>query len=84
MIGPILHQEMLLGGRRYRLHVLRWIYAGWLVLQRSRVGAVQHQRQRAPTEEVAVDLHFRQGVAKLADCGARGVVDEHLLRSRLR
>jgi ABC-type transport system involved in multi-copper enzyme maturation permease subunit len=33
MIGPILHQEMLLGGRRYRLHVLRWIYAGWLVLQ---------------------------------------------------
>jgi ABC-type transport system involved in multi-copper enzyme maturation permease subunit len=24
---------MLLGGRRYRLHALRWIYAGWLILQ---------------------------------------------------
>ncbi len=33
MVGPILHQEMLLGGRRYRLHLLRWVYAGWLVLQ---------------------------------------------------
>jgi ABC-type transport system involved in multi-copper enzyme maturation permease subunit len=33
MIGPVLHQEMLLGGRRYRLHLLRWIYGGWLVLQ---------------------------------------------------
>jgi ABC-type Na+ efflux pump permease subunit len=33
MLGPILHQEMLLGGRRTRLHVFRWVYAGWLVLQ---------------------------------------------------
>jgi ABC-type Na+ efflux pump permease subunit len=33
MLGPILHQEMLLGSRRYRLHLLRWVYAGWLVLQ---------------------------------------------------
>ena len=33
MIGPVLHQEMLLGGRRYRLHLLRWLYAGWLVFQ---------------------------------------------------
>jgi ABC-type transport system involved in multi-copper enzyme maturation permease subunit len=31
MVGPVLHLEMLLGGRRNRLHVLRWIYAGWLV-----------------------------------------------------
>jgi ABC-type Na+ efflux pump permease subunit len=28
-----MHQEMLLGSRRNRLHVLRWIYGGWLVLQ---------------------------------------------------
>jgi ABC-type transport system involved in multi-copper enzyme maturation permease subunit len=33
MVGPILHQEMLLGSRRYRLHLLRWVYAGWLVFQ---------------------------------------------------
>jgi ABC-type Na+ efflux pump permease subunit len=33
MLGPILHQEMLLGSRRYRLHLLRWVYAGWLVFQ---------------------------------------------------
>jgi ABC-type transport system involved in multi-copper enzyme maturation permease subunit len=33
MIGPVLHQEMLLGGRRNRLHVFRWAYAGWLVVQ---------------------------------------------------
>src|SRR5436190_24388414 len=32
MLGPVLHQELLLGGRRNRLHVFRWIYAGWLVL----------------------------------------------------
>jgi ABC-type transport system involved in multi-copper enzyme maturation permease subunit len=33
MVGPVLYQELLLGGRRNRLHVLRWIYAGWLVVQ---------------------------------------------------
>jgi ABC-type transport system involved in multi-copper enzyme maturation permease subunit len=33
MAGPILHQELLLGSRRNRLHLLRWVYAGWLVLQ---------------------------------------------------
>jgi ABC-type transport system involved in multi-copper enzyme maturation permease subunit len=32
MIAPILHQELLLGGRRNRLHYLRWLYAGWLVV----------------------------------------------------
>jgi ABC-type transport system involved in multi-copper enzyme maturation permease subunit len=32
MVGAVLHQEMLLGGRRNRLHVFRWLYAGWLVL----------------------------------------------------
>jgi ABC-type transport system involved in multi-copper enzyme maturation permease subunit len=32
MIAPVLHQEMLLGGRRNQLHVFRWVYAGWLVL----------------------------------------------------
>jgi ABC-type transport system involved in multi-copper enzyme maturation permease subunit len=33
MIGPVWHQEMLLGGRRNRLHVFRWVYAGWLIVQ---------------------------------------------------
>lgn len=33
MVGTIVRQEMLLGGRRFRLHVLRWVYAGWLILQ---------------------------------------------------
>jgi ABC-type transport system involved in multi-copper enzyme maturation permease subunit len=32
MIGPVLHQEMLLGSRRNKLHILRWVYAGWLVV----------------------------------------------------
>jgi ABC-type transport system involved in multi-copper enzyme maturation permease subunit len=32
MIGPVLHQELLLGSRRNKLHILRWIYAGWLVI----------------------------------------------------
>jgi ABC-type transport system involved in multi-copper enzyme maturation permease subunit len=33
MLGPIFYQEMMLGGRRNQLHVFRWIYAGWLVVQ---------------------------------------------------
>ena len=33
MLGPVFNQEMLLGGRRNKLHVFRWIYAGWLVVQ---------------------------------------------------
>jgi ABC-type Na+ efflux pump permease subunit len=32
MVGPVLFQEMLLGGRRNQLHVFRWFYAAWLVL----------------------------------------------------
>ncbi|MFO0877382.1 MAG: ABC transporter permease subunit [Gemmataceae bacterium] len=32
MIGGVMHQELLLGGRRNRIHVFRWLYAGWLVL----------------------------------------------------
>src|SRR5262245_10964695 len=32
MLGPIFHLEMTLGGRRRRLHVLRWILGGWLLL----------------------------------------------------
>src|SRR5437762_382177 len=32
MLGPIFHLEMLLGGRRRRQHVLRWVLGGWLVL----------------------------------------------------
>ncbi len=33
MLGPVFYQEMLLGSRRNKLHVFRWFYAGWLVLQ---------------------------------------------------
>jgi ABC-type transport system involved in multi-copper enzyme maturation permease subunit len=33
MVGPVLFQELLLGSRRNRLHVLRWCYAGWLLLE---------------------------------------------------
>lgn len=33
MVGPVLKQELLLGGRRNRLHVLRWLYAALLVLE---------------------------------------------------
>jgi ABC-type transport system involved in multi-copper enzyme maturation permease subunit len=33
MISPIVHQELLLGSRRNRLHILRWLYGGWLVVQ---------------------------------------------------
>jgi ABC-type transport system involved in multi-copper enzyme maturation permease subunit len=32
MLGPVFHQEMLLGGRRGRIHVFRWLYAGWLLI----------------------------------------------------
>ena len=39
---------------------------GRLVLQRARVGAVQHQRQRALAEEVAVDLQFGQARRRAA------------------
>ncbi len=31
MIGAVLHQELLLGSRRNRLYLFRWVYAGWLV-----------------------------------------------------
>jgi ABC-type transport system involved in multi-copper enzyme maturation permease subunit len=33
MVGSVLHQEMLLGGRRSRLYILRWIYAALLLLE---------------------------------------------------
>src|SRR5579871_6801949 len=30
MIGAVLYQEWLLGSRRSRLYLFRWVYAGWL------------------------------------------------------
>jgi ABC-type transport system involved in multi-copper enzyme maturation permease subunit len=33
MVGPVLHHEMMLGSRRSRAYIFRWIYAGWLILQ---------------------------------------------------
>ena len=32
MIGAVLQQEWLMGSRRTRLHVLRWLYAAWLIV----------------------------------------------------
>ncbi len=32
MVGAVLQQEWLLGSRRNRLHVFRWLYAGWLIV----------------------------------------------------
>src|SRR5579859_3820677 len=32
MLGPIFHNEMLLGGRRRRQHVFRWVLGGWILL----------------------------------------------------
>jgi ABC-type transport system involved in multi-copper enzyme maturation permease subunit len=33
MVGPLFYQEMLLGSRRSREHIFRWVYAGWLLMQ---------------------------------------------------
>lgn len=33
MVGPVLYLEMLLGGRRGRQNIFRYLYAGWLILQ---------------------------------------------------
>jgi ABC-type transport system involved in multi-copper enzyme maturation permease subunit len=33
MLGPVLYLEILLGGRRGRQYVMRWLYMGWLTLQ---------------------------------------------------
>jgi ABC-type transport system involved in multi-copper enzyme maturation permease subunit len=33
MIEAIVRQELLLGSRRTRLHLFRWVYAGWLICQ---------------------------------------------------
>lgn len=33
MVGLVLYQDLLLNGRRLRLHWLRWLYVGWLVVQ---------------------------------------------------
>ncbi|HWG47832.1 MAG TPA: ABC transporter permease subunit, partial [Gemmataceae bacterium] len=32
MVGAVLHQEWLLGGRRNRLYLFRWVYAAWLIV----------------------------------------------------
>jgi ABC-type Na+ efflux pump permease subunit len=33
MVGPVFYQELLLGSRRNREYIFRWIYGGWLVLE---------------------------------------------------
>ena len=67
--APIVH--------RHRLHGF-----GGLVLQRTTVFTMQHERQRAAAEEVSVDFEFGEGITELADGGAGRVVHEHLFRSR--
>jgi ABC-type transport system involved in multi-copper enzyme maturation permease subunit len=32
MVGAVWHQEWLLGSRRHRLYLFRWVYAGWLIV----------------------------------------------------
>jgi ABC-type transport system involved in multi-copper enzyme maturation permease subunit len=32
MLGAVLQQEWLLGSRRSRLHIFRWLYAAWLIV----------------------------------------------------
>jgi ABC-type Na+ efflux pump permease subunit len=33
MVGPLFYHEMLLGSRRSRDYIFRWVYVGWLLLQ---------------------------------------------------
>jgi ABC-type transport system involved in multi-copper enzyme maturation permease subunit len=33
MIGPVVHLELLQGGRRGRQYLFRWLYGGWLAVQ---------------------------------------------------
>ncbi len=33
MVGPLFYHEMLLGSRRSRDYIFRWVYGGWLILQ---------------------------------------------------
>ncbi len=33
MVGPVFFQELMLGGRRSKQRIFRWIYAGWLLLE---------------------------------------------------
>ena len=53
-------------------------------LERSRLRAVQDQRERTDSEEVAVHLEFGERVAQLPHGGPCGVVDQHLLRPGVR
>src|SRR5262245_54624093 len=60
MLGPVLRQEMLIGGRRHRLHLFRWIYAGWLIV------VVLSSFLLFTSEEVAMS-QARLGGSHLAD-----------------
>jgi ABC-type Na+ efflux pump permease subunit len=33
MVGPLFYHELLLGSRRSRDHIFRWVYGSWLILQ---------------------------------------------------
>jgi ABC-type transport system involved in multi-copper enzyme maturation permease subunit len=61
MLGPVLFQELLLGSRRNRLYVLRWCYAGWLLLQLGFMGfteiLVRMPFRRTTSLEIADTAH---------------------------
>src|SRR5437016_2142559 len=33
MVGPVFGAEVMRAGRRGKAHLLRWLYAGWLIVQ---------------------------------------------------
>lgn len=53
MVGAVLHQELLLGSRRGRLHLFGWVYAGWLVLQVFYFLLVIHAERQAERQAEA-------------------------------
>ena len=60
MIGAVLQQEWLLGSRRTRLHVFRWIYAAWLIVLVA-YGFLRYtveEHQRLHRRSVANDTTF--------------------------
>lgn len=62
MVGSVLSLEMLLGSRRGKQHVFRWIYAGWLGVQVFTVGFINTRGDDPPFGDyflgVLVVQHF--------------------------
>jgi ABC-type transport system involved in multi-copper enzyme maturation permease subunit len=63
MIGPVLYQEIVLGARRSRLYVFRWVFAGWLIINILWIafvhmlnGKISPGGSRHFTEQVSADF----------------------------